>query len=159
MAGSFTPVLGYKVDRLTKDPSSQNYGLSSSHVWMWELDYKESWVLKNWCFWNVMLKTLESPVDCKEIQPPHPKGNQSWVFIRRTDAEAEAPIFWPPDVKSWLTGKDPDAGKDVSPTWCTWIWVSSRSWWSTGKPSVLQSMGLQKIGHHWVAKLNWTELY
>ena len=93
-------------------------------------DYKESWVPKNWCFWNVVLeKTLESPLDYKEIQPPHPKGNQSWIFIRRTDAEAEAPIFWLPYVKSWLIGKDPDAGKDESPTWWTWVWVSSRSWW------------------------------
>ena len=86
---------------------------SSSHVWMWELDYKESWVLKNWCFWTVVLeKTLESPLDCKEIQPVHPKGNQSWIFIGRTDAEAETTILWPPDAKNWLIGKDPDAGKD-----------------------------------------------
>ena len=96
-----------------KGPSSQGYGFSSSHVWMWELDYKESWALKNWCFWTVVLeKTLESPLDCKEIQPAYPKGNQSWVFIGRTKAEAEIPILWPPDVKSWLIWKDPDAGKD-----------------------------------------------
>ena len=96
-----------------KGPSSQRYGFSSSHVWMWELDYEESWALKNWCFWTVVLeKTLESPLDCKEIQPVHPKGNQSWTFIGRTDAKAEAPILWPPDVKNWLIGKDPDAGKD-----------------------------------------------
>ena len=96
-----------------KGPSNQSYGLSSSHVWMWELDYKESWALKNWCFWTVVLeKTLESPLDCKEIQPVHPVGDQSWVFIGRTDAEAETPVLWPPDVKSWLIGKDPDAGKD-----------------------------------------------
>ena len=83
------------------------------HVWMWELDHKESWVPKNWCFWTVVLeKTLESPLDCKEIQPVHPKGNQSWIFTGRTDAEAEAAILQPPDAKSWLTGKDPDAGKD-----------------------------------------------
>ena len=95
-----------------KGPSSQGYGFSSSHVWMWELDYKESWVL-NWCFWTVVLeKTLESPLDCKEIQPVHPKGNQSWIFIGRTDAEAEALILWPPDAKNWLIGKDPNAGKD-----------------------------------------------
>ena len=95
-----------------KGPSSQSYGFSSSHVWMWELDYKESWALKNWCFWTVVLeKTLESPLDCKEIQPVHPKGHQSWVFIGRTDAEARTPILWPPDAKSWLIGKDPDAGK------------------------------------------------
>ena len=85
---------------------------SSSRVWMWKLGYKESWALRNWCFWTVVLeKTLESPLDNKEIQPVHPKGNQSWIFIRRTDVEAEIPILWPPDVKSWLTGKDPDAGK------------------------------------------------
>ena len=80
---------------------------------MWGLDYKESWALKKWCFWTVVLeKTLKSPLDCKEIQPVHPKGNQFWIFIGRTDAEAETPIFWPPDAKSWLIGKDPDAGKD-----------------------------------------------
>ena len=96
-----------------KGRSSQRYGFSSSHVWMWELDYKESWVLKNWCFWTVVLeKTLESPLDCKEIQPVHPKGNQSWMFIGRTDAEAETSILWPVDVKSCFFGKDPDAGKD-----------------------------------------------
>ena len=98
---------------LNKDLSSQNYEFSGSCVWMWELDYKESWVLKNWCFWTVVLeKTLESLLDCKEIQPVHSKGNQSWIFIRRTDAEAESPILWPPDAKNWLIVKDPDAGKD-----------------------------------------------
>ena len=86
---------------------------SSSHVWMWELDYQESWVPKNWCFWTVVLeKTLESPLDCKEIKPVSPKGDQSWILIGRTDAEAEAPILWPPDVKSQLIGRDSDAGKD-----------------------------------------------
>ena len=96
-----------------KCPSSQTYGFSSSHLWMYELDYKESWALKNWCFWSVVLeKTLESPLDCKEIQPVHPKGDQSWVFTGRTDVEAEAPILWPPDAKSWLIGKAPDAGQD-----------------------------------------------
>ena len=96
-----------------KGPSSQGYGFSSSHIWMWELDYKESWAPEIWCFWTVVLeKTLESPLDCKEIQPVHPKGDQSWGFIGRTDVEAETPILWPPDVKSWLFGKDPDAGKD-----------------------------------------------
>ena len=94
-----------------KGPFSKSYGFSSSHVWMWELDYKESWALKNWCFWTVVLeKTLERPLDCKEIQPVHPEGDQSWVFIGRTEAEAETPILWPPDAKSWLTRKDPDAG-------------------------------------------------
>ena len=96
-----------------KGPSSQGYGFSSSHVWMWELDYKEIRGQKNWCFWTVMLeKTLESPLDCKEIQPVHPKGNLSWMFIGRTDVEAETPILWPPDAKSWLIWKDPDAAKD-----------------------------------------------
>ena len=95
-----------------KSPSSQGYGFSSGHVWMWELDYKESWALKNWCFWTMVLKTLESPLDCKEIQPVDPKGNQSWVFIGMADVEAETPVLWPPHVKNWLTGKDPNAGKD-----------------------------------------------
>ena len=95
-----------------KDPSSQIYGFSSSHVWMWELDYKESWAMKIWCFWTVVLEIFESSLDCKEIQPVHPKGNQSWIFIERTDAEAEPPILWPPDAKNWLIWKDPDAGKD-----------------------------------------------
>ena len=96
-----------------KGPSSQDYDFSSARVWMWELDYKESWAPKNWCFWAVVLeKTLESPLDCKEIQPVHPKRDQSWVFIGRTDVEAETPILWPPYAKSWLIWKDPDAGKD-----------------------------------------------
>ena len=83
------------------------------HIWMWELDYKESWVPKNWCYWTVVLKkTLDSPLDCKEIQPVHPKGNQSWIFTGRTDVEAETPILWPLDGKNWFLGKDPDAGKD-----------------------------------------------
>ena len=93
--------------------SSQRYDFSSGHVWMWKLDSKESWVQKNWCFWSVVLeKTVESPLDCKEIQPVHPKWNQYWILTGRTDAEAEIPILWPPDVKSWLIWKDPDAGKD-----------------------------------------------
>ena len=96
-----------------KGPSSQGYGFSSSHVWMWELDYKESWVPKNWCFWTVVLeKTLESPLDCKKIQLVHPKGDQSWIFTGRTDAEAETPVLWPPDANNWLIRKDPNAGKD-----------------------------------------------
>ena len=98
---------------VNRGPSSQGYSFSISHVWMWELDYKESSLLKNWCFWTVVLeKTLESPLDWKEIQPVYPKGDQSWVFIGRTDVEAETPILWPPDAKSWLVWKDPDAGKD-----------------------------------------------
>ena len=135
---------------------------------MWKLDYKESWVLKNWCFWTVVMeKTLESPLDCREIQPVHPKGNQSWIFIGRTDAEAETLILWPPDEKNRLIGKDPDAGKDwrrekwttgwdgwmASQTWWTWVWVNSGSWWWTGRPGVLQSMGSQRVGHDWTTEL------
>ena len=96
-----------------KGLSSQGYGFSSGHVWMWELDCEENWAMNNWCFWTVVLeKTLESPLNCKEIQPVHPKWDQPWVFIGRTDAEAETPILWSPDAKSWLIGKDPDAGRD-----------------------------------------------
>ena len=138
---------------------------------MWELNYKESWAPKNWFFWTVVLeKTLESPLDCKEIQPLHSEGDQSWDFFGRTDAKTETPILCPPDVKSWLTGKDPDAGKDwgqeekgaaewddwmASLTQWTWVWVNSRSWWWTGRPGVLQSMGLQRVGHDWATELNW----
>ena len=108
---------------VNKGSSSQGHGFSSSHVWMWKLDYKESWALKNWCFWTVVLKkTLESSLDCKEIQPVHPKGDQSWVFTGRIDIEAETPILWPPDVKSWLIWKDPDAGKD-------WRWEDEMVGW------------------------------
>ena len=118
-------------------PSSQSYGFSSSHVQMWKLDYKENWAPKNWCFWTVVLeKTLENPLDYKEIKPVHPKRNQSWIFTVRTDVEAETPILWPPDVKSWLTGKDPDAGED-------WRWeekwmtedemVGWHYWWDGNK--------------------------
>ena len=96
-----------------KGLSAQGYGFSSGHVWMWELNYKESWEAKYWCFWTAVLeKTLKSPLDCVEIQPVYPKGDQSWVFIGRTDVEAETLILWPPDVKSWLIWKVPDAGKD-----------------------------------------------
>ena len=99
-----------------KGPSSQGYGFPSGHVWMWDLDYKESWTPKNWCFWTVVLeKTLESSLDCKEIQPVHSKGNQSWIFIGRTDAASETPILWPPDAKNWLIWKDPGAEED-------WMW-------------------------------------
>ena len=155
-----------------KGPSSQSYGFSSSHVWMCELDYKESWAPKNWCFQTVVLeKTLESPLDCKEIQLVHPKRNQSWIFTGRTDGEAETPILWPPDVKNWLIRKDPDAGKDwrqeekgddrgwdgwmASPTQWIWVWASSGSWWWTGKPGMLQSMESQRVEHNWVTELNW----
>ena len=135
---------------------------------MWELDYIESWAPKNWCFWTVMLeKTLESPLDCKESKPVNPKGNQSWIFIGMTDVEAEAPILWLPVAKNWLIVKDPDAGKVwrqeesttgrngcmSSPTQWTWVWASSRSWWWTGKPGVLQSMGSQGVRHDWGTEL------
>ena len=147
-----------------KSPSSQGCDFFGSHVWMWELDYKESWELKNWCFRTVVLeKTLESPLDCKEIQPVHPKGNQSWIFIGRMDAEAETPLLWPPDVKNWLIGKDPKSGNNwrqeeegndrgwggwmALPTQWTWVWVSLGSWWWTGKLGVLQSLGSQSVGH------------
>ena len=140
-----------------------------------KLDYKENWVLKNWCFWTVLLeKTLESPLDCREIQPVYPKGNQSWIFFGRTDVEVETPILWPPDGKNWLTGKDPDAGKDwrweekrndrrwevwvASPTQWTWVWANFGSWWWTGRPGMLQSMESQRDGHDWLTELNWTEL-
>ena len=97
----------------TKVHSSQGYGFSNGHVWMWELDCEESWALKNWCFWTVMLeKTLESPLECKEIQPVHSKGDQPWLFFGRNDANAESPVFWPPHAKCWLIGKDSDAGRD-----------------------------------------------
>ena len=96
-----------------KDPSGQGYVFSCSHVWMWELDYKESWAPKNWCYWTVVLeKALKSPLDYKKTQPVNPKGNQSWIFIGRSDAETEILILWPPDAKNQLIGKDPDAGKD-----------------------------------------------
>ena len=137
---------------------------------MWELDYKESWVPKHWCFWTMVLeKTLESPLDSNEMKPANTKGNQSWIFIGRTDAEAETPILWLPDTKRQLIGKNPDAGKDkaggegddrewdgwmASPAWRTGGWAISRSWWWTGKPGVLQSMGLQRVGHNWATVLN-----
>ena len=155
----------------TKVPSSQSYGFSTSQVRMWELDYKESWVLKNWCFWTMVLeKTLESPLDYKEIQQVHPKGNQSWIFIERTDAEAETPntlSTWCEELTPWKrpwcwerlkAGEGNDRGWDgwmASPTWWTWVWVSSKSWWWTGKPGVLQSMGSQRPRHKWATELNW----
>ena len=139
---------------------------------MWELDYKESWALKNWCFWTVVLeKTPESPLDCKEIQPVHPKGNQSWIFFERTDTEAETPILWPPDAKNWLIWKDPYAGKD-------WRWEKGMTedemvgWhhWLNGRESewtpgvgdgqgglvCCDSWGL-RVRHDWATELNWTE--
>ena len=156
-------------DIVHKGLSSQGYGFSSGHGWMWELDYKGSWAQKNWCFWTVVLeKTLEIPLECKGIQP-----DQSWVFIGRSDAEAQTPVLWPPHVKSWLIGKHPDAGRDLgvggegddrgwdswmaSPTQWTWVWVNSGSWWWTERPGVLWFMGWQRGRHAWATELNWTE--
>ena len=157
-----------KFEVLSKGLSSQGYRFSSGHVWMWELDCEESWVPKNWCFWTVVLEmTLESPLDCKESQPVHPKGDQSWVFFGRTDAEDETPILWPPYVKSWLIGKDPDAGgirgrRRKGRQRMRWLdgitvsmdvsWVNSGSWWWTGRPGMLQFMWSDMT--EW---LNWTE--
>ena len=157
----------------TKVHFSQSYGFSSSHVWMWELDCEEGRAPKNWCLWTVVLeKTVEGPLNCKEIQPVHSEGDQPWDFFGRSDAKAEAPVLWTPHVKSWLIGKD----------WC-WerlgqeekgttedemaVWhhglngresVNSGSWWWTGSPGVLQFMGSQRVRHGWATELNWTEL-
>ena len=138
---------------------------------MWQLDYKESWALKNQCFWIVVLeKTLESPLGCKEIKPVNPKGNQSWIFIGRTEAEAEAPILRPSDAKNWLSGKDLMLWKDRSQEergtteddMVGWHHQldghepeQTGRWWKTGKPGVLQSVRLQRGGHNWVTELNW----
>ena len=132
---------------------------------------KKEWAPRNWCFQSVVLeKTLESPLDCKEIQPVHPKGDQPWVFIEGTDAGAETPVLWLPDAKlthwkrPWCWeglgagGEGDDRGWDgwmASLTWCTWVWVDSRSWWWTGRPGVLRFMGSQRVGHDWAAELNW----
>ena len=140
---------------------------------MWELDCEEGWVPKNWCFWTVVLeKTLESPLDCKEIQPVHSEGDQPWDLFGRNDAKAETPVLWSPHVKCWLIGKDSDAGRDWGQEekgitedemagwhhWLNaWVWVTSRSWWWTGTPGVLWFMGSQRVGHDWATKLNWTE--
>ena len=158
-------------DFANKGPSSQSYGFSSNHVWMWKLDYKESWAPKNWCFWTVVLEMiLESPLDCKEIKAVNPQENQSWIFIGRTDAEA--PILRPPWVsqelihwkRSWCWerlkegGEGDERGWDVwmaSPTQWTWVWTSSRSWWWTGRPGVLQPRRLQRVGKYWATELNW----
>ena len=153
----------------------------SSHVWMWQLDYKESWALKNWCFWTVVFeKTPESLLDCKEIQPVHPKGNQSWILFRRTGAEAlnsNTLAMWCEELtqrkRPWCWerlkagGEGDNWGWDgwmASLTLCSWVWVSSGSWWWTGKPGVLQSWGCS-VGHDWATELNpclnacpWTSL-
>ena len=138
-----------------------------SHVWMWELDYKESWVPKNRCFWTVLLeKTLESPLDCKEIQHVHPKGNQSWIFIGRTEAEAEnfGHLMWRADSfeKTLILGKIEGRKRrewqrmrwlDGITNSVTWVWINSGRWWWTGKPGVLRSMGSQRGGHDWATEL------
>ena len=156
-----------------KGPSSQGYGFSIGHVWMWELDCKESWVPKNWCFWTMMLeKTLESPFDLKEIQQVHPKVNQSWIFIGRTDAEDETPntlATWCEELTHWKTpgcwerskagGDGDDRGWDgwmASSTRWTWVWASSRSWWWTGRPGVLQFMELKRVRHIWTELISFT---
>ena len=153
-----------------KGPSSQGYGFSSGHVWMWKLDCEETWVLKNWCFWTVVLdKTLESPLHCKEIQPGHPKGDQSWVFIRRTDVEAETPILWPPsceELTHWKRpwcweglgagGKGDDRGWDgwmASLTWWTWVWVNS----GDGQGGLAYKIHGAAKSRTWLSNL--TELY
>ena len=155
-----------------KGPSSQSYGFSSSHVWMWELNHKERWALKNWCFWTVVLeKTLESPLDCKEIQPVHPKGNQSlnshwkdWCCSWSSNTLAT----WCEELTHWkrpwcwerlkVRGEGDGRGWDgwmASPTQWTWVWVSSWSWWWTGKPGMLQSMESQRVRHNWATEVNW----
>ena len=144
--------------------TSKGYGFSSGHVWMLELDCEESWVPKNWCFWTVVLeKTLESPLDCKEIQPVHSEGDQPWMFFGRNDAKAETPVLWLPHLKSWLIGKGSDAGRDWGQKekgttedemagWHHWldghVSVNCRSWWWTGKPGVLQFLGSQRVGDY-----------
>ena len=148
---------------------SQSYGFSSSLVWMWELDHKEGWVPKNWCFWTVVLeKTLESPLDSKEIQPVHTKGNQPWIFIGRTDAKAKAPILWLTDAKNWLIGKDPDAGKswgreekeateDEMAGWHHWL--NGHEFEQTqgdgerqGSLACCSPWGSQRVGHDWATE-------
>ena len=156
-----------------KGPSSQDYGFSSSHVSMWELNYEESWVLKSWCFWTVLLqKTLESPLDCKEIQPVHPKWSvlgvhwKDWCWSWNSNTLAtwgevlthlKRPWFW---ERLRAGGEGDNRGYDgwmSSPTQGTWVWINSSSWWWTGKPGVLQSMGLQRFRHDWATELDWTD--
>ena len=157
-----------------KGPSSQGYGFSSSHVWMWELDYEESWMWKNWYFWTAVLeKTLESPLDCKEIQPVHSAEDQPWVFFGRTDAKAETPVTLATsceELTHWKSlwcceglgagGEGDDRGWDgwmASLTRWTWVWVNSGSWWWTGRPGMLRFMGSQGVGHNWTTEMNWTD--
>ena len=157
---------------VNKDLSSQGYGFSSGYVWMWELEYKESWAPKNWCFWTVVLeKTLESPLDCKEIQPVHPKGDQSWVFIERTDVEAETPILWPSVEKSRLIWKEPDAGKDWRQEEKGMTEDEMVGWhhhrlnghgfgWTLGVGDGQGGLACcgswgRRVGHDWATELNW----
>ena len=157
-----------------QSPSSQGYGFSCGHVWMWELDCEESWVLNNCCFWTVVLeKTPESPLDCKEIQPVHSKGDQSWAFFGRNDAEAETSVLWPPHAKNWLIGKDPDAGRgwgqeekgtteDEMAEWHHRLNGRESEWTlgvgdGQGGLACCDSWG-RRVGHDWAAELNWTEL-
>ena len=159
-----------------QSPSSQRYGFSSSHVQMWELDNKKGWAPNNWWFWTVVLeKPLESLLDCQEIKPVNPKGNQPWIFIGKTDAEAEAPILWPPDSKSWFTGKDPDAGKDgwqeekgtTEDEMAGWPqWLNGHEFEQTLGDSVwqgnlghCQSMSLQRAGHDWATEQQQQKIY
>ena len=154
-----------------KGLSSQGYGFSSGHVWMWELDYKESWARKNWCFWTVVLeKTLESPLDCKEIQPVHPERSvlgvlwKDWCWSWNSNTLAT----WCEELTHWKrpwcwerlkAGEGDDRGWDgwiAWSTWWTWVWVDSGSWWWTGRPGVLRFMGSQRVGHDWATELNWT---
>ena len=155
---------------VNKGLSSQGYGISSSHVQMWELDSKESWAPKNWCFWTVVLeKTLESPLNCKEIQPVHPKGNQSWISIERTDVEADTPILWPPIVNCWLIWKDPDSGKDWRQEEKGTTEDEMVGWhhrlkghgfgWTLGVGDGqrrLRFMGSQRVRYNWETELNWS---
>ena len=156
---------------VNKGPSSQGCGFSSGHVWMWELDYKESLALKKWCFWTVMLeKTLESPLDCKEIQPVHSKGDQSWKDWCWS-WNSNTLVTWCKELTHWKRswcwerlragGKGDNRGQDVwvaSPTQWTWVWVDSGSWWWTGRPGVLRFVGSQKVGHDWVTELNFFKM-
>ena len=151
-----------------KGPSSQGYGFSNGQVWMWDFDCEEGWAPKNWCFWTVVLeKTLENPLECKEIQPVHPKGDQSWIFIGRTDAEPETPILWPPDEKTHLkrpwcwerlrAGEEGDDrgwdGGMASSTQWIWVWVNSGSWWWKGRPGMKWFMGHKESDT--TERLNW----